>query len=97
VQSLLNQEIRSTLTVNNYYGVLQAVLCHLGIGVLPDYLAEDFPHLVRVLPDVESAEVPVFLAYPEELRQSKRVAAFREFVMEEIMAYRKRKVEDEPN
>ena len=96
VQSLLNQEIRSTLTVNNYYGVLQAVLCHLGIGVLPDYLAEDFPHLVRVLPDVESAEVPVFLAYPEELRQSKRVAAFREFVMEEIMAYRKRKVEDEP-
>jgi len=40
--------------------------------------------------------VPVFLAYPEELRQSKRVAAFREFVMEEIMAYRKRKVEDEP-
>ena len=96
VQSLLNQEIRSTLTVNNYYGVLQAVLCHLGIGVLPDYLAEDFPHLVRVLPDVESADVPVFLAYPEELRQSKRVAAFREFVMEEIMAYRKRKVEDEP-
>jgi len=97
VQSLLNQEIRSTLTVNNYYGVLQAVLCHLGIGVLPDYLAEDFPHLVRVLPDVESAEVPVFLAYPEELRQSKRVAAFREFVMEEIMAYRKRKVDDEPS
>ena len=96
VQSLLNQEIRSTLTVNNYYGVLQAVLCHLGIGVLPDYLAEDFPNLVRLLPDVESAEVPVFLAYPEELRQSKRVAAFREFVMEEIMAYRKRKVEDEP-
>jgi DNA-binding transcriptional LysR family regulator len=96
VQSLLSHEIRSTLTVNNYYGVLQAVLCHLGIGVLPDYLAEDFPNLVRVLPDVESAEVPVFLAYPEELRQSKRVSAFREFVMEEIMAYRKRRVEDEP-
>ena len=95
VQSLLSHDIRSTLTVNNYYGVLQAVLCHLGIGVLPDYLAEDFPNLVRVLPDLESAEVPVFLAYPEELRQSKRVAAFREFVMEEIMAYRKRKVDDE--
>ncbi len=95
VQSLLSQDIRSTLTVNNYYGVLQAVLYHLGIGVLPDYLAEDFPNLVRVLPDVESGEVPVFLAYPEELRQSKRIAAFREFVMEEIMAYRKRRIEDE--
>jgi DNA-binding transcriptional LysR family regulator len=45
---------------------------------------------VRVLPDVESAEVPVFLAYPEELRHSKRVAAFREFVSEEIFKFRKR-------
>ena len=44
----------------------------------------------RVLPEVESSEVPVFLAYPEELRHSKRVAAFREFVSEEIFKYRKR-------
>lgn len=94
VHSLMEYEIRSTLKVNNYFGVLQGVLNHLGIGVLPDYLLEDFPHLVRVLPDVESGEVPVFLAYPEELRQSKRVSAFRDFVMEEIIAYRKRQTED---
>ena len=90
VAELMSHDIPSTLTVNNYFGVLQAVLNHLGIGVLPDYITEDFPHLVRVLPDIESAEVPVFLAYPEELRHSKRVAAFREFVTEEIFAYRKR-------
>ena len=83
-------DIPSTLTVNNYFGVLQAVLSNLGIGVLPDYLTEDFPKLIRVLPDVESNEVPVFLAYPEELRQSKRIAAFRDFVTEEIFAYRQR-------
>ena len=92
VQSLLAYDVTSTLTVNNYYGVLQGVLSHLGVGVLPDYLTDDFPNLVRVLPDIESAEVPVFLAYPEELRSSKRVAAFRDFVTEEIMAYRKRQV-----
>ena len=57
--------------------------------MLPDYLTEDCPQLVRVLPDTESAEVPVFLAYPEELRHSKRVAAFRDFVTEGIIAYRK--------
>ncbi|MCB2117448.1 MAG: LysR family transcriptional regulator [Rhodobacteraceae bacterium] len=91
VQQLLSHEIRSTLTVNNYYGVLQGVLNHLGIGVLPDYLTEDFPNLVPVLPGVESSDVPVFLAYPEELRHSKRVAAFRDFVMDEIMTYRKRR------
>ena len=90
VQHLLTYDIRSTLTVNNYFGVLQGVLNNLGIGMLPDYLTQDFPKLVRVLPEVESIEVPVFLAYPEELRQSKRITAFREFVQEEIMAHRKK-------
>lgn len=88
VQQLLTYDIRSTLTVNNYFGVLQSVLSGLGIGVLPDYIIEDFPSVKRVLPDVESIEVPVFLAYPEELRQSKRIAAFRDFVQEEIFAHR---------
>ena len=94
VQMLMDYDIRSTLTVNNYFGVLQGVLNHLGIGVLPDYLSDDFPHLIRVLPQIESDEVPVFLAYPEELRQSKRVGAFRDFVTDEIMAYRKRQAEE---
>jgi len=90
VAELMTHDIPSTLTVNNYFGVLQGVLNHLGIGVMPDYITEDFPHLVRVLGEVESGEVPVFLAYPEELRHSKRVAAFREFVTDEIFTYRKR-------
>ena len=90
VAELMSHDIPSTLTVNNYFGVLQGVLNHLGIGVLPDYITEDFPHLVRVLPETESSDVPVFLAYPEELRHSKRVSAFRDFVTEEIFTYRKR-------
>ncbi|MBT9245041.1 LysR family transcriptional regulator [Gemmobacter fulvus] len=89
VAELMSHDIPSTLTVNNYFGVLQGVLNHLGIGVLPDYTTEDFPNLVRVLPETESNEVPVFLAYPEELRHSKRVAAFRDFVTEEIFQFRK--------
>lgn len=90
VQELLTHDIPSTLTVNNYFGVLQGVLNNLGIGVLPDYLTEDFPNLVRVFPEIESNEVPAFLAYPEELRQSKRIAAFRDFVTEEIFEHRRR-------
>ena len=90
VQELLTYDIPSTLTVNNYFGVLQGVLANLGIGVLPDYVTQDFPNLVRILPEVESAEVPVFLAFPEELRQSKRIAAFRDFVTEEIIQHRKK-------
>ncbi len=90
VNELMTYDVPSLLTVNNYFGVLQGVLHNLGIGVLPDYLARDFPDLIRVIPDVESSEVPVFLAYPEELRQSKRIAAFRDFVQQEIFAYRKK-------
>jgi DNA-binding transcriptional LysR family regulator len=90
VQHLLSYDAPSMFTVNNYFGVLQGVLNNLGIGVLPDYVTEDFPDLVRVLPDLESGEVPVFLAYPEELRQSKRISAFRDFVQDEIIAHRRK-------
>ncbi|KEP69852.1 LysR family transcriptional regulator [Thioclava sp. BHET1] len=97
-QQVLAYDQASTLTVNNYFGVLQGVLNHIGIGILPDYLTADFPEIIRVLPDVESVEVPVFLAYPEELRSSRRVTAFRDFIQEEILAYRRfqseRKTED---
>ncbi|MDO5528082.1 MAG: LysR family transcriptional regulator [Paracoccus sp. (in: a-proteobacteria)] len=86
---LLAQSPRSTLLVNNYFGVLQAVLANAGIGVLPDYLVADFPDLVQIFDDTQSGEVPVFLAYPEELRSSRKVTAFRDFVVEEIQSYRK--------
>ena len=94
VKELLANDLPSLLTVNNYFGVLQAVLNDLGIGVLPDYVVEMSDTLVRVLPDVESNEVPVFLAYPEELRHSKRIAAFRDFVMGEIKLHRQKMVNE---
>lgn len=89
VRQLMTYNPGSLLTVNNYFGVLQGVLHDLGIGVLPDYVTEDFPDLVAVPADVQSNEVPVYLAYPEELRQSKRISAFRDFVQDEIIAHRK--------
>ena len=90
VKELLSYDLKKVLTVNNYFGVLQAVRFGLGIGVLPDYVAIDNPELVRILPEVASNVVPIFLAYPEELRQSKRIAAFRDFVVNEIMIQRKK-------
>lgn len=84
LKPLLDSDHSSHLSVNNYFGVLQATLHGVGIGVLPGYVTDEVPDLIRVLPNDESQEIPVFLAYPEELRHSKRVAAFRDFVLSEI-------------
>ncbi|MEM9434899.1 MAG: LysR family transcriptional regulator [Pseudomonadota bacterium] len=89
VRQLLSYDLPNLLTVNNYFGVLQSVEHGLGIGVLPDYTAVRNSNLVRVLEDIQSNDVPVFLAYPEELRHSKRIAAFRDFVVEQINTQRR--------
>lgn len=94
LKPLLSREKLSHLTINNYFGVLQAVLYGTGIGVLPNYVSEMVTELVRVLPEEESKEIPVFLAFPEELRHSKRVQAFRDFVLEEIKNDRQNKTEN---
>ena len=86
----------SAMTVNTYFGILQGVIHGIGIGSLPDYVTADFPDLVRVLPDVQSATIPVYLAYVEELRHSKRVCAFRDFVLEEIQSFRRRALPEAP-
>ena len=61
----------------------------LGIGSLPDYLTVDHPDLVHILPGEQSALIPTYLAYVEELRHSKRVGAFRDFIVEEITAFKR--------
>ena len=37
--------------------------------------------LVRILADLKSPQVGVYFVYPEELRNSKRVAVFRDFLL----------------
>ncbi len=91
---LLSDRNSRHIMITSYFGVLQAVQNNLGIGVLPDYLNIEVPELVRVLPDHQSEIVPVYLAYPEELRHSKRVTVFRDFVLDEINTYRRTRRED---
>jgi DNA-binding transcriptional LysR family regulator len=49
--------------------------------VVPDYVAADHPNLVPVLPEVPAPSFDVHLVYADALRQSKRVAAFRDFLV----------------
>ena len=69
------------IRINNITGILQATEAGLGIGVVPDYVAAEHPELERVLPDVAAPGFDVHLVYADALRQSKRVAAFRDFAV----------------
>ena len=71
----------SIVRINNITGILQAVEAGVGIGVVPDFVAAEHPNLVRVLPEVPAPGFDVHLVYADALRQSKRVAAFRDFLV----------------
>ena len=88
IAPFLDKQKFSLLFVNNYYGIFRAVRNGLGIGTLPDYLASDFPELVQVLPEFQSDTVPVHIAYPQELKKSKRVEAFKDFIINELSTSR---------
>ncbi|MEM9781925.1 MAG: LysR family transcriptional regulator [Pseudomonadota bacterium] len=75
---------RIDLRMNSYLGVLKAALNHLGIAPLPDYITRDNPELVTVLPEQRSDPITVWFVYPEELRHSQRVLAFRDFMLSEV-------------
>ncbi len=75
------------VSMNSYFGVLTGANAGLGIAALPDYITRDNPELVPVLPDLASPPFSVYFTYPEELRRSQRVIAFRDFMLLEIEAF----------
>ena len=77
-----HQRRPTILQVNNIYGLLLAIESGLGIGALPDYMVGRNNNLQRILPDVHGPVFDTFFVYPEELRKSKRITIFREFLEE---------------
>jgi DNA-binding transcriptional LysR family regulator len=56
----------------------------LGIAALPDFLAAEAPELVRVLPEVDGPDLQAYFVFPEELRHSRRLIVFRDFVIRKV-------------
>lgn len=72
---------RALLEVNSLHAMAGAIRSGLGIGVLPSWMTGEMAGLTRLLPDLKAPKVDVFFVYPEELRNSKRVAVFRDFLL----------------
>ncbi len=77
------------LTVNNVYGLRRAVESGIGIASLPDYVVGPSSPLVQV--DIAGSDLPYFdtyFVYPAELKTSKRVRVFRDFLIPEARAWK---------
>jgi len=71
----------SNFVINSIYGLRRAVESGLGIGVLPDYIVGDDSTLIRLDLGEEAPGIETYFVYPEEMRNSKRIAVFRDFVV----------------
>lgn len=74
----------AALRVNSVYGIFRAVEGGLGIGALPDYMQRESSQLVEVLPEMEGHYIDAYFVYPEELKNMKRIAVFRDYLIRRI-------------
>ena len=78
-----------SIQVTNVFAMLRAVQAGLGVADVPDYMAATVPELVKILPEYTGPGFDLYFIYPSDLRRSKRIASFRDFLTTEIEALRK--------
>jgi DNA-binding transcriptional LysR family regulator len=79
---------KPVLQINNVYGLMIACESGLGIASLPDYVAHGNKRLVQIPLDIEGPTFETYFVYPEELRNSKRVTVFRDFLVRKLAEWR---------
>jgi DNA-binding transcriptional LysR family regulator len=77
-------ERRAILRVNNQYAIYRAVRSGLGLAALPDFMVDQNLNVVKVLPEVEGPSVEAYFVYAEELRHSRRIQVFRDFLVRKV-------------
>jgi DNA-binding transcriptional LysR family regulator len=70
------------LMLNSMYAIYRAVEMGAGIAVVPDYLIHKNSKLKIILPEYERPPVDMYFVYAEERRNSERINAFRDFLIE---------------
>jgi DNA-binding transcriptional LysR family regulator len=75
---------RPVMKVNSVYAIRRAVQGGMGLASLPEFMATDSQNLVRVLPELQGPRIDAYFVYPEELRNSKRIQVFRDFLLRKV-------------
>ncbi|MBI1384784.1 MAG: LysR family transcriptional regulator [Rhizobiales bacterium] len=79
---------RCAMEINNVYGLMHAVRQGIGLAVLPDYLVANDSDLVAVLETEELLDFQTYFVFSEEMRHSKRVNVFRDFLIAKARQWR---------
>jgi DNA-binding transcriptional LysR family regulator len=69
------------LRVNNAYGLRRAVQSGVGIASLADYIVASDNNLVQIDLPLEAPQFDTYFVYPEELKETKSVTVFRDFIV----------------
>lgn len=77
-------EHNNVLMMNSLYAIQRAVESDAGIAALPHYMIQGNTDLEILFPEAERSGVDVYFVYPEERRHSKRIAMFRDFLLENL-------------
>lgn len=72
---------RNMILMNSISTIRQAICTGSGIGVLPRFIVEATPEIIQVLPSAKIPAVDMYFVYPEDRRHSKRIAVFRDFLI----------------
>ena len=79
-----NKKRKPVMKVNSIYGLLLAVQSGVGLAALPDYITISVPNIVKVLPQNAGPKTEAYFVYPQSLRNTARVIAFRNFLYSKV-------------
>ena len=72
------------MKVNSVMGLLLAVESGVGLAALPEYLVSNSTNVIKVLPKSEGPITEAHFVYPQSLKNTARVQAFRNFLFSKI-------------
>ena len=79
-----NKKRKPVMKVNSVYGLLLAVRSGVGLAALPDYITASVPNIVKVLPQIEGPKTEAYFVYPQSLKNTARIIAFRNFLYTKV-------------
>lgn len=78
------EERKAFFKINSLFGILKAVESGVGIAGLPDYMVQGHNQIIKVLPELKGPTIDVYFMYSMELRNSKRIKVFKDFLIRKL-------------